>query len=328
MKRYQQILGAVLVLQIALVAVVFWPRTTASGDEGGVMLEGVETTDVVALTIKDMDGKEIELRKSGDTWVLPNSGDYPVQADKVTGLLDKLVAITTGRLVTRTADSHKRLQVAADDFMRRIEIETLDGERRVIYLGSSPSYGAIHVRAEGENETFLTNEVSSWEANTAESSWIDTGYVSVDSETLVAVTLQNPNGQWSFEKDAEGNWTMVDLPAGETLNTNNVTSVVNQASRINMVRPLGQEEDPDYGLDQPTGVVTLRTTEGTITVEIGAQSAEDNSYVVKSSDSPYYVRVSEYGVKSLLDKTAGDFVVAPTPVPEEVTPTPEGDTGG
>jgi hypothetical protein len=327
MKRTQQILSAVLVLQVVLVAVVFWPRSAASSDEGGPMLEGVETADVVALTIQDGDGKEIALRKSGDTWVLPNSGDYPVQGDTVTALLDKLVAIETDRLVTRTGDSHKRLQVADDDFARRIEVETTDGQDKVLYLGSSPSYGAIHVRAEGENETYLTNEVSSWEVNTAESSWIDTVYVSVDKETLVALTLQNGNGQWTFEKDEEGNWAMVDLPEGETLNSNTVTSLVNQATRITMVRPLGQEADSSYGLDQPSGVVTLRTTDGTITVELGAKSDVDNSYVVKSSESPYYVRVAEFSAENLLDKTAEDFVVAPTPVPEEATPAPEGETG-
>jgi hypothetical protein len=325
MKRTQQILSALLALQMVVIAVVLWPRSAASSEENKTLLDGVEPADVVALTIKDVDGKEIEIRKSdAGAWVLPNSGDYPVQEDKVTGLLDKLVVITTDRLVTRTADSHKRLQVAADDFVRRITVETAAGEERVLYLGSSPSYGAIHVRAEGENQTFLTNEVSSWELNTADASWIDTGYVSVPSEDLVAVTLQNPNGQWSFEKDAEGNWTMVNPPEGETLNTNNVTSVVNQARQINMVRPLGQAADPSYGLDQPTGTVTLRTADQTITVEIGAQSAEDNSYVVKSSDSPYYVRVSEYSVKGLLEKTPADFIVAPTPVPEESAPTPEG----
>jgi hypothetical protein len=325
MKRTQQILGALLALQFVVIAVVFWPRSAASGEESRTLLEGVEPADVVSLTIDDVDGNEIEILKNdAGTWVLPNSGNYPVQEQKVTDLLDKLAAITTDRLVTRTADSHKRLQVAADDYARRIVVETAAGEERVLYLGSSPSYGAIHVRAEGENETFLTNEVSSWEVNTAATSWIDTAYVSVPSEDVVAVTLQNPNGQWSFEKDAEGNWTMVDLPEGETLNTNNVTSVVNQARQINMVRPLGQETDPSYGLDQPTGTVTLRTADKTITILIGAQSAEDNSYVVKSSESPYYVRVSEYSAKGLLEKTPDDFIVAPTPVPEEAAPTPEG----
>jgi hypothetical protein len=324
MKRTQRILSAVLVLQIILMAVVFWPRAAASDAESRPLLEGVEASEVVALTIEDTDGKAIELRKRDGMWVLPNAGDYPVQADKVTGLLDKLVAIETGRLVTRTADSHKRLQVASDDYLRRIVVETADGEEHVLYLGSSPTYGAIHVRAQGENQTYLTNEVSSWEANVAAASWIDTAYVSVESDALVGLMLQNGNGQWTFEKDAEGNWTMIELPAGETLNTSNVNSVANQARRINMVRPLGQEEDPSYGLDRPTGVVMLRTGDGTITVEIGARSDEDNTYVVKSSDSAYYVRVGEFSVNSLLEKTATDFIQVPTPAPEEATPTPEG----
>jgi hypothetical protein len=329
MKRTQQILSAVLVLQIVLIAVVFWPRRSASSDESRFLLDGVETADVVALTIHDIDGRELEIRRGDDGgWMLPDSGEYPVQEEKVTALLDKLVAINADRLVTRTAGSHKRLQVAADDFMRRIVVDTTDGKRRVVYLGSSPSYGTIHVRAEGENETYLTNEVSSWEVNATVESWIDTAYLSVQSDDLVALTLQNSNGQWSFEKDAEGDWTMVDLPEGEMLDESNVTLLVNQARQISMVRPLGREADASYGLDRPAGTLRLQTADRTITIEIGAKSAEDNTYVVKSSESPYYVRVSEYSVQGLLEKSGEDFVLAPTPVPEEVTPTPEGESEG
>ena len=329
MKRTQQILSAVLVLQMVLIAVVFWPRGSVSGDESRLLLDGIETADVVALTITDVDGRTIEIRRGVDGgWMLPDSGEYPVQDEKVTALLDKLVAINTGRLVTRTAASHKRLQVATDDFMRQIAVETADGKRRVVYLGSSPSYGTIHVRAEGENEAYLTNEVSTWEANATVASWIDTTYLAVPSEDLVALMLRNSNGEWSFEQDGEGHWTLVDLPEGEMLDESGVTSVVNQASRMSMVRPLGREADASYGLDQPAGTLTLQTAERTITVEIGAKSAEDNTYVVKSSESPYYVRVSEYSVQGLLENSREDFVLAPTPVPEEATPTPDDESEG
>ena len=329
MKRTQQILSAVLVVQMVLIAVVFWPRGSVSGDESRLLLDGIEAADVVALTITDVDERTIEIRRGVDGgWMLPDSGEYPVEEEKVTALLDKLAAINTGRLVTRTAGSHKRLQVAANDFMRRVAVETTDGGQRVIYLGSSPSYGTIHVRAEGENEAYLTGAVSSWEVNATITSWIDTSYLSVASEDLVALMLKNPNGQWSFEKDGEGNWTMVDLPAGEMLDESGVTALVNQARWMNMVRPLGKQADASYGLDQPAGTLTLQTADRTITVAIGAKSAEDNTYVVKSSESPYYVRVSEYSVQGLLEKSREDFILEPTPVPEEVTPTPEDESEG
>jgi hypothetical protein len=56
---------------------------------------------------------------------------------------------------------------------------------------------------------------------------------------------------------------------------------------------------------------------------VGTQDAGDLSYVVDSSESPYYVRVSEFTVKDFVEKAREDFlVVPPTPAPE-ATPTGE-----
>jgi len=47
---------------------------------------------------------------------------------------------------------------------------------------------------------------------------------------------------------------------------------------------------------------------------------------MKSSESPYYVRVSEYTVKMLVERGRDDYVRLPeTPTPE---PTPETSSGG
>jgi hypothetical protein len=49
---------------------------------------------------------------------------------------------------------------------------------------------------------------------------------------------------------------------------------------------------------------------------------EDNSYVVAWSGSPFYVRVNEFSVQDLLEKTRDDLLQQPTPTPSpEATPT-------
>jgi hypothetical protein len=118
---------------------------------------------------------------------------------------------------------------------------------------------------------------------------------------------------------------MADLAADETLNTSAVQTLLSRASSVSMIRPLGTEERVEYGMDNPTAVVTLRTQsddEGakTYTLRVGAQDPEDNSYVVISSESPYYVRVSESTVQRLVEAVREDFIELP-PTPEA---TPEG----
>ncbi|NIO71411.1 MAG: DUF4340 domain-containing protein [Anaerolineae bacterium] len=315
MKRHNQILAGILVIQIILGIAVFWPRSAATG-ASEPLFPNLAAGDIVALSIVDADGNSIILRQVTGNWILPDADDYPAQADKITPLLDKIVGLTTGRLVTRTDASHKRLQVAPDDFVGRIDLETADGTRRTLYLGSSPRYGATHFRVDGQSETYLTNELSTWETKADAASWVDTAYLSVPRDDVTKMTLENTNGTFTFTKDDEV-WTMAGLAADETLDENKVTALVQQAASVNMVRPLGKEEQAAYGMDEPNAVVTLETEDKTITLRVGAKDPDDNSYVVISSESPYYVRVSGYSLNNLVENTRDDFLQAPpTPTPE------------
>ena len=323
MNRTNQILAVVLVAQIVLVAVAFWPRP-ASVAGGGSLFAGLEAKQIARLTISDGTGKQIALAKGPGGWVLPEADDYPCTENKVPQFLEKIVALKTNRLVTQTPASHKRLKVADDDFERRIELELADGTTHRLYLGTSPSYGATHVRAEGQNEVYLAS-LSASDAGVNASNWVDTLYFSVTQDQIVALTLENKNGRFEFEKDNAGMWTMKDLAADETLSQNNVKSLTTRVSSLQMIRPLGKTEKDEYGLKEPNAVVTAQTRDDkgntkTYTIRVGAKSDEDNSYVVISSESPYYVRMAEYTVKDFVEKARDGFLeLPPTPTPK---PTP------
>jgi len=321
MNRTNQILAGVLALQIILVAVVFWPRPAASVAGGEPLFPGVVPGQITRLTISDAKGQAIQLARSMGKWTLPEADDYPALESKVPELLDKIVALKADRLVTQTPASHKRLKVAEGDFERQIEFELDDGTMHTLYLGTSPSYGSSHVRADGQDEVYLAS-LSASDAGVNASLWVDTLYFSLTQDQIVALTLENNNGRFEFEKDEAGTWTMMGLAADETLNENNVTSMVSRISSLRMLRPLGKTEQDNYGLKEPNAVVTVKTrdSEGnvkTYSLRVGAQDDEDNSFVVISSESPYYVRVSEYTVKDFVERTRDDFLeLPPTPTPE------------
>ena len=317
MKRHNQILVGVLVVQIILSLVVFWPKSSAAvGSEP--LFPDLEGDGIVALTITDADGNSITLRQVAGNWMLPDAGDYAVQQDKITPVLEKIAGLTTGRLVTRTDASHKRLQVAPDDFARRIEFETAGGETHTLYLGSSPSYGATHFRVDQQSETYQAGDLSAWDVNATANSWIDTAYLNIEQADITKMTLENANGVFVFTRDDQGNWTMDGLAETETLAETNVTSVIRQASSLNITAPLGKAEQAAYGMDAPNAVATVETAAKTLTLRVGALDPADNSYVVISSESPYYARVSEFSVQSLVQNTRVDFIeVSPTSAPGE-----------
>ncbi len=332
MNRRNQILAAILALQLVAVAIVIWPRPATSDGDGEALLPGLETDRIVALTVTGGEDESIQLAKSSGEWVLPEADDYPALADKVTPLLTKIVGLKTDRLVTETSSSHKRLKVADDEFERRIEIELADGTRHRLYVGTSPTIGVAHVRAAGADEVYLTSDLSAQDAGFEASAYVDRVYFSVPREEVTSITLENANGRFELQRtvsESEGvtadQWSLAGLGPDETLSQANVKVLFNRAVSVAMLRPLGTEDKTEYGLQNPTAVLTVKTRgdgerDRIYTLYVGAKEESGNTYVVTSSGSPYYVRVSEFTVKEFVEKTRDDLLELP-PTP---TPAPEG----
>ncbi len=323
MNRQNQILTVVLVVQLALAAAIFWPRAVASGAESGPLLANFKAADVVNLSISDADGNQMELSKKGDSWVLPQADDFPADGDKITPLLDKIEGIKTNRLVTRTEASQKRLKVADDDFNRLLELTLSDGSSHKLYLGSSAGASATHVRADSESEVFLTGDLTAFDANAQASAWIDTLFFSLPTTATVSLTLENQNGTFEFEKQGE-TWAMKGLADGEVLKESEVTRLVNLASAVRMTQPIGKEEQATFGLAEPLATVTLKTADKTYVLKVGAKNEEDNSYVLSSSESPYFVRVAQFTGDAFVTPTRDSFLEPPPTAEPEGT----GDSSG
>jgi hypothetical protein len=127
--------------------------------------------------------------------------------------------------------------------------------------------------------------------------------------------LENKNGTFEFVKEGE-TWSMAGLGEGEAASSTAISSLVSRASSVRMLRPLGTEAKPSYGLDAPNAVLVVQArsaegTQSTYTLHVGAKSEQDGSYVVKSSESPYYVRVAEYTVSEWVETFKEDLLEEP-----------------
>ncbi len=334
MTKLNRILVVILVLQLGLAAVVLWPRR-ATTEGGQSLFPDLETNRVVHVTITGSDGSQIEMAKEGADWALAEADDYPVQSSEVSALLVKIAGLRTGQPVTETSGSHERLGVAEDAFERMVELELDDGTRYTLYVGTSPSYGATHIRADGQDQVYLTSDLLTSDVGVLPTDWADRTYFSVPQDEVMRLALENGNGEFTFIRMVSGGelapavdvWSMADLAENETLNITAVETLLSRAASVVMQRPLGVEEKPEYGMDNPTAVVTLRTQseeEGAknYTLRVGAKDPDDGSYVVISSESPYYVRVSEFTVQRFVEAIRDDFLELP-PTPEatpEVAP--------
>lgn len=316
MTRSQQILAVILVIQLALTAFIFWPQSSGQA-ANEPLLPNFTAADVISMTIEDADGNRIVLAKDGDQWVLPEAGEYPANGDKNLPVLEKLENVQTNRLVTETESSHKRLKVAPDDFNRKLDITLQDGTQQEILLGNSAGAGATHIRAGNRPQVYLTNEIQPFDLDARATNWIDPVYYIVAQTTTVALMLENKNGTFEFTRDGE-TWTMQGLNEGEEFAENNLKTVLDQVTTLRMTKPAGKEEQPAYGLDKPQATVTIKTDDGqTHTLLIGTQDEDSQDYLVKSSDSEYYVWIAQFTGDNLTGKTRDDFLLPPPTLQSE-----------
>ena len=320
MRLQNKVFAGVLALQAVILIIVFWPSSSSIGAEK--LLPGLEAAQVTDVVITDATGKSIRLRGGASGCVLPEAADYPCQKEELTSLVDGLVNLDTASLVTQTAGSHRRLKVADDDFDRSVEIQLADGARRRIYLGISPRPDAFHVRVENRNEVYLASDISIADASTRATAWVDPVYFSVPRDQVTALTLENAQGRLRLEKDDSGEWTLPEESFDRPVEQIKAQSLVRWASSVRLLRPLGNKELETYGLENPAGVVTVQTlgedgSSEEYVLRVGTKDAHDKGYVMKSSESPYYVLLAETTVTSFVEKIASDLLVPPPPASPE-----------
>lgn len=323
MNKLQKILLGVLAVQAALALWLYLPHQKAAG--GSEALFGaLKAEEITAVTIQDNENQSIEFKKSGESWVIPAADDYPCDTDRVTKALEAIPQVLTTRLVTRTTESHRQLQVADDAFLRRVDLTLKDGSQVRFYVGTAPATGATHIRKDGSDQVYLTNKVSSFDLAAQFSKWIDTQYVALNQQNITAVSIQNANGSLDFAKDEAGNWTLKQLKEGDLLSTSYLDSALASLTSLRMTAPLGKQEKPAYGLSQPAAtIVKLTVTDPAtgqgekLTLLIGAEESESGDYYAKYDGSAYYVRISGYNAENFTTRKYEDFVAAPPAVEQE-----------
>jgi hypothetical protein len=316
MNRLQQILIGVLVVQLALVGVVFWPRPS-SASASAPLFGQIKPTDISTMTISDKNAST-KVTRQGDGWVLPDAGNYPADGTKLNKLADEIAGLKNDRLVTQTAASQDQLEVSDSNYASKVDFQAA-GAAHTLYIGSMAGGASTHVRVGGQNPVYLTSALSNYDVKGDAAGWINTQYVSVTVAEVTSMSLKNVSGELSFSKDAQGNWQLDGRTASEQTNTSAVDSLLSAATSMQITKPLGNKDDPSYGMAKPTAVLTVKTKTGSqeksYTITVGAKDDKDSSYVVKWSDSPYYVRASSYTVSYLVEKARADYIQQPTPTP-------------
>lgn len=250
------LLSVLLVVQIALIAFVYWP-SEAAHPTGSSLLTEFNAEAILQLHIEDATSQSVTLLREDNGWVVADSDGFPANDTKADETLTKLANMNTNRLVTRTESSHARLQVAANNFNRRITLTDSTGEEAIVYLGASAGGAATHVRVQGDSSVYLTGQLAAWEVEPFLSGWVNTSYLSVPTADIQTVALHNPQGTVTLARDENQAWTADWLEDDETLDPNEVNILLSRVGSLSLSNVLGQSPPQDTDPDSPLVQVEL-----------------------------------------------------------------------
>ncbi|MFW2373417.1 MAG: DUF4340 domain-containing protein [Gammaproteobacteria bacterium] len=202
MNRFNQILLAILALQVLIAGGIFVASQPASPDDIQSSLLAANKDEIDKIIIARNDHKQILLRRVNGQWQLPDYYQLSASQARVNDMLDKLQTTKSGWPVATTQSSHQRFEVSDNNFQKKIILANGDNERQTIYLGSSPGFRQLHIRKKGDDEVYAV-KLNSFEFQTESSDWLDKNLLQPKQDI---VSLKGPD--FSFDKQ-DSHWQLV-----------------------------------------------------------------------------------------------------------------------
>lgn len=314
--RLHLALIGLLVVQVALIAVLNWPRSLGVSDAGSrPWLPRLEPDAAERIVIKGPGDERVELRRTGDGWVLPELDGYPARDDQIAELLENLERIEVRNPVVRNPRYHELLEVGEDGAQRHVRIWGEDDAEPMeeFYVGSAPKYRVHHVRRAGSDEVFEVDGIATSDLRAQGSAWGRLELLDVDEKAVARVTVRNASGAFTIEKGDAG-WHVV-APAERAdaeLDEDEVERLVQKLAGLRAADPLGAAEEARYGFDEPAARVELAAAtedgETTHVVRVGTSDTEQTSRrYVTSSDLGFAAAAWDSSVERLLEVTLTDL---------------------
>ena len=139
-------LAALLALQLAFAVKLYWGKQQAQREmsEPQALFE-LAANDIDRITIND-GSSSVTLQHTDDGWQLPDDQGLPADGPRVDSLVSSVADLSPSWPVATTASSQQQLEVAADNFQRRVVLYSGEQEAGELLLGTSPGFKRTHAR--------------------------------------------------------------------------------------------------------------------------------------------------------------------------------------
>ncbi|MCX2800777.1 DUF4340 domain-containing protein [Microbulbifer thermotolerans] len=299
MKKLQFYLSGFLALQLILAAGLFWrEQHQQSLQQQREALLAVTPGQLQRLEISAGDDT-VSLKKEGDHWLLPELHNLPVDSEKLQSLLDKIADLKAGWPVATSAASHERFEVAEDKFQKRLRFYS-GGEKPVaeLYVGTSPGFRKVHVRAAGDDAIYAVT-LNSYEMPAQANNWLDKQLLAAgDVERITGpdYRLEKREGKWQF---AEGE---------KKLDADKARQLAVALRSLRITKPADEVPEADPVRLQVTG------SEGELEYEF---MQADDRFFVRRGDREQLFELSRYDYERIADLRNEALVLEEKEEPEQ-----------
>jgi hypothetical protein len=280
MNRTQTTLAGLLLIQAVLILLVRSPLSGSTGPvEAMPLLPVLESFSPARMEISGADDAKLTLVRDGDSWNLEELDGFPADTEKIDKLLEDLAGLTVRRPVVTASRYHGKFKVAEDDNEARLRMwDDPAAEPRVdLFVGSSSSYRAAHVRKSGEDPVYEVRGLSPYDLRPTADTWFARTLVSIPRGEVVGLVLDNANGRFELAR-VDGAWVARSPDGDLPLDPTKVDSLIGVVSSIQLAEPLGRTTaGPDA--DSAVAKLTLRFVPGG-DLTTGADSPEAQEVTV------------------------------------------------
>jgi hypothetical protein len=313
-------LGALLVLQLlaALVLSLNDRDMDPAGTRGALL--SFDRAQVTGIRIAGPNGEPVLVSKTDSGWVIPALGNLPAAENRVTELLTKLEGLEKSLPVATSAQALKRFKVAEDSFERRLTLEGGDTTLATLYLGDSPGFRRLFVRADGEGSVYEA-ELGLFDAPDTGDDWSDRTLLHLNTQEIRKLTLP----ALTLEKTENG-WQLSDPAEGEEPDTQVIEERVRRLASIDFLGVFPAEATPSAIKDAPAIEIEATLTSGETINHRISKLEEGDDYLLEVSNRPQRFKLAAYAVEDLTNLERADFLVNPQEPEEEVSAAADSDT--
>ncbi len=279
------LLAGLLVVQLVLVGVAWF---AGRGEEASEAFLDLDPAAVTGLTISGSADESVALTRVSDGWQVDG---LPADADKITGVIDKLAGGAANWPVATSTDSQSRFEVTEEKHQRRVDFLGEDGTLASVYLGTSPGYRRVHARRDGEDATFSI-DFAVHELPLTVDDWLDKELLADSGIRRVELS----GGQVLTQADDDAGWTL----DGVVTDPEATRRYLERFERLSVLGRYQPKEDAALGEAKS---VVVATADGTQRLTFRFDEPEDE-YVLTSDRYPGEFTVASYVAEQILGDPA------------------------